>query len=129
MRVCERVGSNHDKELEGKDLKMNYGVGSMTKLSHDGGIDGIIDEDELGLEKINTIHARSEEYGIKNREKFDIATARAVAPLNILLEYSIPMLKVNGLFVPMKANIFQEILESKGAIAKLELSILEKIVK
>ena len=32
--------------------KMNYGVGSMTKLSHDGGIDGIIDEDELGLEKI-----------------------------------------------------------------------------
>lgn len=32
--------------------KMNYGVGSMTKASHDGGIDGIIDEDELGLEKI-----------------------------------------------------------------------------
>lgn len=31
--------------------KMNYGVGLMTKLSHDGGIDGIIDEDELGLEK------------------------------------------------------------------------------
>lgn len=31
--------------------KMNYGVGSMTKLSHDGGIDGIINEDELGLEK------------------------------------------------------------------------------
>ena len=32
--------------------KMNYSVGSMTKLSHDSGIDGIIDEDELGLEKI-----------------------------------------------------------------------------
>ena len=32
--------------------KMNYGIGSMTKMSHDGGIDGIIDEDELGLEKI-----------------------------------------------------------------------------
>ena len=30
--------------------KMNYGIGSMTPLSHDGGIDGIIDEDELGLE-------------------------------------------------------------------------------
>lgn len=29
--------------------KMNYGVGQMTPLSHDGGIDGIIDEDELGL--------------------------------------------------------------------------------
>src|SRR5574344_1616820 len=32
--------------------RMNYGVGQMTKTSHDGGIDGIIDEDELGLEKI-----------------------------------------------------------------------------
>lgn len=31
--------------------KMNYGVGSMTPTSHDGGIDGIINEDELGLEK------------------------------------------------------------------------------
>ena len=32
--------------------KMNYGIGQMTPLSHDGGIDGIINEDELGLEKI-----------------------------------------------------------------------------
>ena len=32
--------------------KMNYRIGSMTKLSHDGGIDGIINEDELGLGKI-----------------------------------------------------------------------------
>ena len=32
--------------------KMNYGVGSKTKLSHDGGIDGIVHEDELGFEKI-----------------------------------------------------------------------------
>jgi len=79
---------------------------------------------ELGLKDIEAIHARSEEYGIKNREKFDIATARAVAPLNILLEYSIPILKVNGLFVPMKANIFQEILESKNALKTLDAEII-----
>ena len=79
---------------------------------------------ELGLNDIEAIHARSEEYGIKNREKFDIATARAVAPLNILLEYSIPMLKVNGLFVPMKANIFQELKESQNALKNLDVEII-----
>ena len=36
-------------------------------------------------------------------------------------------MKEHGYFIPLKANISQEILESKGAIAKLELSILEKI--
>ena len=82
---------------------------------------------ELGLKDIETIHARSEEYGIKNREKFDIATARAVAPLNILLEYSIPMLKVDGFFVPMKANIFQEILESQNALKSLDSEIIGQI--
>lgn len=82
---------------------------------------------ELGLKDIEAIHARSEEYGIKNREKFDIATARAVAPLNILLEYSIPMLKVNGLFVPMKANISQEIIESQRALNNLDSEIISHL--
>ena len=63
---------------------------------------------ELNLDKIETVHARIEEYGIKNREIFDVATARAVAPLNVLLEYSIPILKQNGYFIPMKANIENE---------------------
>lgn len=82
---------------------------------------------ELGLKDIEAIHARSEEYGIKNREKFDIATARAVAPLNILLEYSIPMLKVNAFFVPMKANISQEIIESQNALKNLDAEIISQL--
>lgn len=82
---------------------------------------------ELGLKDIEAIHARSEEYAIKNRETFDIATARAVAPLNILLEYSIPMLKVDGVFVPMKANISQEIIESQNALKTLDAEIISKI--
>ena len=59
---------------------------------------------ELGLNKIEAIHARAEEYAIKNKEKFDVVTARAVAALNILLEYSIPLVKVNGYFVAMKGK-------------------------
>ena len=59
---------------------------------------------ELGLEKVTLIHDRAEEYAIKNREKFDVVTARAVASLNILLEYSLPLVKVNKHFIAMKGN-------------------------
>lgn len=71
---------------------------------------------ELELKDIETIHTRIEEYSKINREKFDIVTARAVAPLPILLEYAIPMTKVSGFFIAMKANITDEIEISKNAI-------------
>lgn len=77
--------------------------------------------EELGLEGIIAIHSRIEEYGIKNRDLFDIVTARAVAPLNILLEYSIPILKVNGLFLPMKANLDNE--KYDNALKKLNCTL------
>lgn len=83
--------------------------------------------EELNLEKIQTIHARSEEYGKNNREIFDVVTARAVAPLPILIEYCVPLVKENGHFIPLKANISQEILESQNAINLLNLKIKEKI--
>ncbi len=82
---------------------------------------------ELNLKDIEAIHTRIEEYGKVNREQFDIATARAVAPLNILLEYSIPMIKRNGYFVPMKANIDKEVTNSKNALKLLDASIIEQI--
>lgn len=77
--------------------------------------------EELELEGIIAIHSRIEEYGIKNRDLFDIVTARAVAPLNILLEYSIPILKVNGLFLPMKANLENE--KYDNALKKLNCTL------
>lgn len=63
---------------------------------------------EIGLKDIETVHSRIEDYGKINREKFDIVTARAVAPLNILLEYSIPIVKNNGYFIPLKGNLVNE---------------------
>lgn len=57
---------------------------------------------ELSLENITLVHARAEEYAKENRCKFDVVTARAVAPLPILLEYSMPMVKVNGYFIAYK---------------------------
>lgn len=64
--------------------------------------------DELGLTNIDALHYRVEEYALDNREKFDIVTARAVANINVLLEYSMPLVKVGGYFVPMKAKLDNE---------------------
>lgn len=65
-------------------------------------------KEELALENLEIIEARAEEYATKNREKFDIVTSRAVAQLSILLEYSIPLVKVNGYFIPMKSKVEDE---------------------
>lgn len=82
---------------------------------------------ELELKDIETIHIRIEEYSKINREKFDIVTARAVAPLPILLEYALPMTKISGFFIAMKANINDELEISKNAINILSGNIDEVI--
>ena len=81
---------------------------------------------ELDLKNIEAIHTRAEDYAKQNREKFDIVTARAVANLKILSELFIPMVKVNGLFIAMKANIEEEIENSTEILNKLD-SKIEKI--
>ena len=78
---------------------------------------------KLGLTDITTIHIRVEEYGLVNREKYDLVIARPVAPLNILLEYCIPLAKINGYFIAMKANVNEEIEASLNALQKLNSKI------
>ena len=76
----------------------------------------------LGLQEINAIHGRAEEIAQeqKNRETFDIAVSRAVAPLNVLVEYGLPFVKLQGNFLCMKENnIVTEIKEAQNAICKL----------
>lgn len=82
---------------------------------------------ELKLENCNAIHYRIEEYGKINREKFDIVTARAVANTNQLLEYSIPLLKVNKCFIAMKGKI-DPLEDYKEALNKLNCTI-DKIIE
>lgn len=84
--------------------------------------------DKLQLKNINVINARAEEYAKENREKYDIVTSRAVAPLKHLLEYSIPTLKVNGNFISLKSNIDEELKNIKNYYNKLHLSN-EEIIK
>lgn len=83
-------------------------------------------KNEIGLTKLEIIHARAEDYGTQNREKFDVVTARAVAPLNILLEYSVPMVKKDGYFIPLKANVSEELNNSVNAIKQLSIKLEQK---
>ena len=83
--------------------------------------------EKLGLENISAIHARIEEYAKENDEKFDIVTARAVAPLNILLELGVKLVSVGKCFIAMKGNIDNEP-DYSNAIKQLDCS-LENIIK
>ncbi|HHW68865.1 MAG TPA: 16S rRNA (guanine(527)-N(7))-methyltransferase RsmG [Tenericutes bacterium] len=82
---------------------------------------------KLELNNIEVFHERAEVFANNNREKFDVVTARAVAPLNVLVEYCIPMIKKNSFFIPMKANISQEMQESENALKKLNCKIINSI--
>ena len=82
--------------------------------------------EELKLTDIEVIHARAEEYAIDNRNKFDITTARAVAHTSILLEYAIPMTKIDGYFIPLKANMNEEINEIDNALNQLNTKLIKR---
>lgn len=81
----------------------------------------------LGLEA-QLIHERAEVAGQdKNyREMFDLATARAVAPMNVLAEYCLPFVKVGGYFVALKGSN-DDTEEAKNAIATLGGEVVDNI--
>ena len=90
---------------------------------------------ECGI-KGDILHMRAEEAAqlAKYREKYDFATARAVAALPVLSEYCLPFVKVGGSFVSMKsAESNEEISEAKKAInvlgGKIEEDILFDLVE
>ena len=76
----------------------------------------------LSLENVQVVHARGEDF--KEREHFDVVSARAVASLPVLLELVAPLLKVGGIFLAMKgANGEKELCESKKALKTLGLTL------
>lgn len=71
----------------------------------------------LNFENITAIHSRAEDFAKENREKFDIAIARAVAELNTLVEYLLPLVKIGGIAVIYKSTkLNDELKKSQKAI-------------
>ncbi len=98
------------------DLKMTLMDSTKKRLVF---VQSVIDA--LGL-NAEVVHIRAEDAGKSKdyREKFDFATARAVANMNVLSEYCIPFLKQGGVFAAMKgAKAAQELDSAKGAIKLL----------
>ena len=83
--------------------------------------------DKLGLQNMKVIHARAEDLAVKDeyREKYDILISRAVAPLNTLLEYMLPFVKIDGRCICMKGvNVIEEVNNSKKALDILKGNII-----
>lgn len=76
----------------------------------------------MGLKNVKVMNKRGE--ALPFREKFDLVTARAVAPLYLLLELGMPILKVNGRFLALKGSkAGEELDEAKEALRKLNCSV------
>ena len=89
--------------------------------------------DKCYLKGIDVVHARVEDIGNdKNyREQFDVVTSRAVAKLNVLLEYMMPFVKLGGKCICLKGpNVEEEIREADNALEVLggKIENIEEII-
>lgn len=82
----------------------------------------------LKLDKISAFHSRVEDFAKDNREKFDIAIARAVAPLNTLVEYLLPLVKIGGKAIIYKSTKLEEELSQAQKAIKVLGGEVEKNV-
>ena len=66
--------------------------------------------DEMNFQKVKILNGRAEIFGksVDYREKYDIVVSRAVAHLNVLSEYCLPLVRVGGLFVAQKGRSYKK---------------------
>ena len=74
---------------------------------------------KLNLNDVTIINERAEDYINNKREYYDLVTARAVKNLNILIELTIPYVKINGYFIAMKSDYTEELDNSLKGIKLL----------
>ena len=86
---------------------------------------------ETNLINVEFLHGRAEDFGQNkaHREKYDYAVSRAVAALNVLVEYCLPFVKVGGYFICQKGpGLIEELPEAKNAIKILGGEVVDQIV-
>lgn len=82
--------------------------------------------EKLNLD-VNIINDRVENFAKKNLNKFDVVTSRAVANLRVLSEISLPLVKINGLFIPLKGILDDSLEDSKETIYLMNGQIINHI--
>ena len=80
---------------------------------------------ELDLKNVEAIHVRAEEYAKEVRERFDVVIARAVSSFNVLLEFSIPLVKSSKYFVAMRGS--NDTINSENALKILKSKKIKTI--
>ena len=86
---------------------------------------------KLALTNTEAVNVRAEDFAKKAREVYHIGVSRAVAELNVLLEYSLPLIKVNGIFVAAKGpNVEDELKTANNALNILggKIKTVKKLV-
>ena len=84
-------------------------------------------KDKLKLENLTIVNERSEDYAHNHIDEYDVVTSRAVANLRVLTELCLPMVKVGGKFIPLKATVEEEIKEADKIINTLNGKLSNKI--
>ena len=84
-------------------------------------------KEKLNLKDLFICKERAEIFANNNREKYDLVTSRAMARLNVLTEMCIPLVKIKGYFIPMKATIDEELEEARNSIEVMN-SELEDVI-
>lgn len=85
-------------------------------------------KDKLNIENLTVIHTRAEDLARtpEHREQYDVVISRALAPLNIVIEYSAPFLKTGGFIFAYKGPGYPfEVKEAERALKLLRCKIVE----
>lgn len=84
--------------------------------------------EKLGLINIECLNIRCEEYALSHLDSFDLVTARAVSNMRILSELCLPLVSINGYFIPLKGNVEEELSIANDLINKLNGKIEDKTI-
>lgn len=93
-------------------------VGKKTKFLE-------IVKEKLNLDNVIVVNGRAEEYMDNRRETYDFGFCRGVNRLNVILEYVLPFIKVEGFFFPQKLEHEEEVVEAANALDVLSGELVE----
>ncbi|MCR5224433.1 MAG: 16S rRNA (guanine(527)-N(7))-methyltransferase RsmG [Bacilli bacterium] len=82
---------------------------------------------KLGITNVITVHDRSEIYAKNHKDMYDVVTARAVKNMKELTELCLPLVKVNGYFIPLKGLINDELANANDIINNIN-GVVEDII-